>query len=467
MGPFYKDCRFRIALLLPVFIIVIGCTHLRTEDHATPRIKPGAVIYGVVPPLFGDEPLRDVVSKLDYLKDLGVDIILLSPIQATDDPSSISYAVTDYFQVRPDFGDTEDLRRLVSEAHKRGLRVMMDFIPNHTSTGHPYYQDIQKKGTASPYYHFYDRDEQGVITHYFDWVGLPNLNFENPALLSEMRRALIHWHAVSGMDGYRVDAAWGIRERSPEAWPALISALRSESPQFIMLAEAGARDPFYNRNGFDLAYDWTDEPGKWAWKPAFENPEKAGQHLHQAITKNQDNPEHVLRFLNNNDTGERFITRYGRTATRTAAALQHTVPGVPLVYTGDEVGAEYEPYEDPPPISWQDAHGLRELYRKLALLREKLPAIRSGGFIPLPPENNPSAYAFLRVVDRKNWALVIVNFGRAGSVDLKIPESKVVDFEDGAVLRDQIDGNRIIAHLEAGKLRIGSSADAAMVLVPE
>ena len=112
----------------------------------------GAVIYGVVPPLCGPDGLKAVTEKLDELDQLGVDALWISPIQATDDPSAISYAATDFNSIRPDFGRPEDLRELVDEAHERGMKVLLDIPPNHVSSAHPYYQDALAKGPDSPYY---------------------------------------------------------------------------------------------------------------------------------------------------------------------------------------------------------------------------------------------------------------------------------------------------------------------------
>ncbi|RJR39533.1 MAG: alpha-amylase [Desulfobacteraceae bacterium] len=431
--------------------------------HSNRAVKPGAVIYGVVPPFFG-EGLRDVTANLDRLQELGVDILWLSPINATDDPSDISYAVTDHFAIRSDFGTIEELRELVKEAHARGLKVIMDFVPNHTSSGHPYFLDIRSRGKASRFYDYYDRDELGRITHYFHWETLPNLNYENPGVASMMECAFRYWVVEAGIDGFRVDAAWGVRERASAFWGRLVKELRGRNPQIIMLAEAGARDSYFVANGFDLAYDWTEKIGEWAWKAAFDSPHEAGKILHEAVTNHQD-AHHTVRFLNNNDTGIRFISRYGQAFTRAAAVVQHTVPGVPILYTGDEVGAEYDPYEDPGPISWQDKHGLRDLYRNLADLRERLPAIHSGHFVPLPLPENPAVYAFLRYCDHGNWALVIVNFGSHSSVQLTLPQDLAPTFP--VPVQDALTGKAAEIQVEGpATLKMNLPPMEALILIP-
>ncbi len=388
------------------------------------KLKPGAVIYGVVPPLFGKQPFRAVTQKLDYLRDQGVDVLWLSPINTSDDPSQISYSVTDHFGLRTDFGSAEDLRGLVRGAHARGMKVMMDIVPNHTSSAHPYHQDIQKNGQASKFYSYYDRDERGEITHYFDWETLLNLNYRHGDVKRMMVNAFKYWIQEFGIDGFRVDAAWGVRERNPEFWPMLSRELTRIKSDVILLAEASARDAYYTSNGFDLAYDWSDRLGEWAWKRAFADPKKISKRLHQALTSAKTSPHDVARFLNNNDTGQRFISDHGLAKTRVAAVLQHTLPGVPIVYTGDEFGAEFDPYQDPEPLAWQDTVELRPFYRKLAELREEVPALHGREFYPAMPKNSGSAYAYFRTGDDGKTVLVVLNFGSA--VDLKVPVSPYV-----------------------------------------
>src|SRR5207237_899753 len=98
-------------------------------------------------------------------------------------------------------------------------------------------------------------------------------------------------------------------------------------------AEASARDSYYGRHGFDAAYDWTDKLGQWAWQEAFAPGANTASALRAAITASASDTL-VFRFLDNNDTGERFITRHGVGRTRVAAAMLLTLPGIPGIYTG-------------------------------------------------------------------------------------------------------------------------------------
>lgn len=131
------------------------------------------IVYGVVPRNVGPHGYRSVEERLPALRDLGVNAIWLSPINTTL-PDNFGYSVVDYFDLRPEYGTKEDFKRLVQAAHEQGIRVLMDFVPNHSSDKHPYFVDAQERGTASPYYDYYDRDANGEPTHYFHWTHLPD-----------------------------------------------------------------------------------------------------------------------------------------------------------------------------------------------------------------------------------------------------------------------------------------------------
>lgn len=398
---------------------------------ASPRAAPslaagpdwfhGGVVYGVVPPMFGAHPLQDVTRRLDALRDLGVDALWLTPITATDEGGAISYAVTDYLHVRPDFGTGQDLRALVREAHARGLRVLLDLVPNHTSAAHPFHRDAEARGAASPYYRYYDRDAEGRSTHDFDWVNLRRLDYGNPEVRRLMTEAFAHWVRDYGVDGFRVDAAWGVRQRHPEFWPELVASLRRLRPDLFLIAEASARDPYYVASGFDAAYDWDDRLGHWAWEDVFADLRRVGPALDAALAPRATPMDRVVRFINNNDTGERFLTRHGLGVTRVATVLLFTLPGIPVVFTGDEVCAEFQPYDHPPRLSWVDRCGLRPLHRRLAALREEVPALRDGSYRRVAVPGRDDAFAYLRDAGASRRALVVLNFGPAGRLRLELP----------------------------------------------
>ncbi len=322
------------------FVVENGQPRIPDYDHENPAWVEEAIVYGVIPRLFGTPGAKAIQDKLDHLADLGINAMWLAPINETND---YGYSVIDYFELRDNFGSKEDFKAMMQAAHERGIRVLMDFVPNHTSNEHPYFKDTVEKGQDSPYWDFYDRDENGNYTYYFDWTHLPNLNYENPEVRRMMIEAFSYWVREFDVDGFRVDACWGVQQRRPDFWPEWRRELKRIKPDLLLLAEASARDPYNFENGFDAAYDWTENLGNWSWARFWgEQAEEVDTAQTIESLKNMllGGPETyhpdalIFRFLNNNDTGTRFITTHGEPLTRVATALLLTLPGIPCIYTG-------------------------------------------------------------------------------------------------------------------------------------
>ncbi|HLH94866.1 MAG TPA: alpha-amylase family glycosyl hydrolase [Xanthobacteraceae bacterium] len=387
---------------------------------AAPDWIDDAVVYGVVPSFFGRRGFADVTARLDKLVALGVNALWLSPFTAAP-PGNFGYAVTDYFNLRPDFGDADDLHTLIGAAHARGMHVIMDFVANHLSERHPYFVDVAAHARASPYYDFFVHTHTGDAAYYFNWRDLKNLNYDDPEVQRFIIEASAYWVREFDIDGFRVDAAWGPRERAPQFWPRWRAELKRIKPDLLLLAEASARDPYYFRNGFDAAYDWSDELGQWAWHDAFDVPALTASRLRAAIGASRSQDE-VFRFLENNDTGSRFVIRHGLPRTRVAAAMLLTLPGLPGLFTGEEIGAAYDPYSPAHPIAWDDdPNGLRSWFAKCIALRHAYPALRSRAlrFIEIPGAEQVLAYV-RPGADPADSIVVILNYG-SRAVDVALP----------------------------------------------
>jgi cyclomaltodextrinase len=330
-------------------------------------VASSVIVYGVIVPSFSADGLRGVEAKLPYLRHLGVTMVWLSPI-FEHPPRGYGYAMTDYKRVDSEHGSHEDLQRLVQAAHHEGLRIMLDFAPNHTSDLHRYYQDLNAVGYNSRYADYYARDDAGRYTHYFNWTNLINLNYDNPDVPRMVLEAMEYWIVECDIDGYRMDAAWGIRQRTPHFWPHCLRRLRTIKPDLFILAEASTLDPYYSAAGFDSAYDWTNHLGTWAWGHAFGEGRSTANDLRYHLEKSTANGD-VFRFLNNNDTGPRFITAHGDQLNRLATALLLTLPGTPCLYMGDEVGLEFAPYHQRECVTWLEDADLFEFHRRLITLR--------------------------------------------------------------------------------------------------
>jgi glycosidase len=347
----------------------------------------------------------------------------------------------------------------------------MDFVPNHSSEKHPYFQDALKYGTDSRYWSFYDRDEAGAPTHYFDWTHLPNLNYNNPEVEQWMLEAASYWVREFDVDGFRVDVAWGVTERKPEFWLRWRRALKRIKPDLLLLAEASARDPFYFDNGFDAAYDWTAQLGHWAWERVFEDENLITYNLNAALTNGRRgfHPDALIfRFLNNNDTGTRFITTHGQALTRLATAMLLTLPGIPCLFTGDEVGEAFRPYFDPQPLTWKEQFpGLRDYHRQLIALRKSVPSLHSHHWLPVTVEPHQQVYGYVRA--RESFSLpvlVLLNFSEeAVEAEVQAP-SEIPALFQAAALRDLLT-DESVAVQQVDRLHIALSPLGARILTPD
>jgi glycosidase len=458
-------------------IFQVDDARVREVDAQTyhPDWLDTTMIYGVALPVVAPPALKDVTQHVSAIAATGATAIWLSPVTETP-ANDFGYAVSDHFAVRASFGTDSDLRELIEAAHSRGMKVLLDLVVNHLSDRHRYYTEAARRGTRSAYFDWFDRDTTGRVTHYFDWNQLENLNYDNPDVRAYVTAAFAHWARDFRVDGFRVDAAWTVRQRAPEFWPQLRRELRRINPDLVLIAEASARDPYYAAHGFDAAYDWTSNLGEWAWRKAFEpQGEPDLKALRAAITiTNTDTdaagPEQlrVLHFLNNNDTGPRFLSRHGLDETVSAMVLLFTVPGLPSIYQGDETGAQFEPYESPRPISWDGPVRFTISYAKLASLRQDEPALRSGELRFMRTDQDDSVLAFVRPGEcASRDVLVLLNFtAQARQVRILKPGVTADQPPAGATpaceLQDQLTGRRI--RLEPRAAAIQMSSHESLVL---
>ncbi|HXS21582.1 MAG TPA: alpha-amylase family glycosyl hydrolase [Steroidobacteraceae bacterium] len=408
-------------ILFALWCVAVACGAIgATRRLQAPADASRMVLYDASPFFFapgGRNGFAAIQAHLPAIVALGANAILLSPVTAAS-AGDFGYAVTDEFSLRTGFGPAAQLRSLIGAAHAMGLRVLLDMAANHLADQSPYYLDAQRRGRKSPYYAWFERDSSGRPVHYFDWTNLENLNYANPAVRSYMLSAFAHWLRDYHVDGFRLDAAWAVRQRDPRFWPKLHAVLTRIDPNIVLIAEASGRDPYYVNHGFDAAYDWTSRLGQWAWDGVFAPDGGIPQlaRLRAALTNGgRGYPVHtlLLRFLDNNDTGERFISRYGVGETRAAIELLFTLPGIPLIYDGEEVGAAFQPYAQGPPIIWRDRSGLTPLYARMSRERRRVGALTAPGLQLLSTDRDEDVLAYLRPgVGAEVPALVALNFNR-------------------------------------------------------
>src|SRR5215212_2606601 len=187
------------------------------------------VIYEIYPRAFSQQgDFNAITARLDALRDLGVTILWLMPIHPIGQEKKKGtigspYAVRDYYAINPDYGTAGDLKRLVREAHARGLKVIIDIVANHTS-----WDSVLMKHPE-----FYKRDAQGNITYPYDWYDIAALNYGNQQLRRYMTDMLKHWIREFDLDGFRCDVAG---EAPTDFWENARRELEQIKPDIVMLA---------------------------------------------------------------------------------------------------------------------------------------------------------------------------------------------------------------------------------------
>lgn len=367
-----------------------------------------SVIYQIYPRSFQDSngdgvgDIRGIISRLDYLHELGIDAIWLSPVyQSPMDDNG--YDISDYQGIAPEFGTMEDMEELIAEGHKRNIKIIMDLVLNHTSDEHFWFQEALK-GPDNPYYDYYVwADEPNELRSTFSgsaWeyvphlnkyylhqfsVKQPDLNWKNPALKQEIWDMINFW-IEKGVGGFRLDVIDLIGKEPEKLITAdgptlhpLIQELNEKTfgaYDLVTVGETWSADPenaqLYShpdRKEFSMIFQFEhvgldQQEGKEKWDLAPLDPAR----LHNVLSKWQT--ELVGKgwnslFWNNHDL-PRAISRFGddRPAFRELsgkmlAIYLHFMSGTPYIYQGEEIGMINTPITD---INQADDIETRRMY---------------------------------------------------------------------------------------------------------
>ena len=266
-------------------------------------------------------------------------------------------------------------------------------------------------------------DANNNFQYLFTWVDLPSINYDNESTKNYLLRMAKYWMQDFNIDGYRCDVAWAVndlRASGPAYWQKWRSTLKSMKPDAIFLAEADASFPRYFDKKFDMGYDWN-----WFSKlRSLVSNTGSISALDSSITYyfNSQFPQNArpFRFLENHDE-QRFIEAFGIADTKLAAALLFTVPGVPMLYAGQEVGEETFRGI----INWNDPHNLLPFYKNLIKIRRNNLALTEGSFERISNTEPNSVYSYLRVSSNNN-VIVNVNFSASEqTINISVPLNKI------------------------------------------
>ena len=355
-------------------LLAAGCS---AKDDGAVGIHPdwsyNAVIYEMNVRQYTPEgTFAAAAEELPRLQKLGVDVIWLMPIYpiGVDQRKGTLgsyYAISDYCAVNPEFGTMADFEDFLARAHDAGLKVILDWVANHTSP-----DAVWESGKPSDWY---VRDSLGNTVTQYDWTDIAELNYDNKDMREEMRRSMRFW-LDKGVDGFRCDMAC---EVPLDFWRETLPELRKEYPGTYYLAEG--ENPELHRDAFDASYAWElhhllNDIAKG---------KKSAADLKAYIGKDAAAcpPEAFrLMFTSNHDENSWAGTEFERMgdAADVMALLTFLLPsGQPLIYTGQEIGYDhrFEFFEKDPVPAWE-WNERSDFYRSLLDMRHAHPALAAG-----------------------------------------------------------------------------------------
>ncbi len=365
----------------------------RETARAVPDWIRDAVVYEVFPRAFSPEgTLAGVTARLDHVRDLGATVVWLMPIHPIGalkrkGTYGSPYSIRDFYAVNPDYGTGEDLKRLVREAHARGMAVILDVVANHTS-----WDGVMM---ATP--ELYVRDARGAVQPpNADWSDVAKLDYANPKTRAYVIEMMSHWLRDYGVDGFRCDVAGLV---PTDFWEEARPKLEAIRPGLFLLAEWSTPDLM--TRAFDADYAW---PFHAALNQVLSLGAPASEIRATWEEERRNFPQGSLhlRFSDNHDE-KRAIARFGEPAALAAQALVFTMDGIPLVYNGAEIGDTGESggpaLTERVPLFWPIAvrrPEFRTFYREMIALRRRHAALRRGETSWVPSSEPDRLVSFVR-----------------------------------------------------------------------
>ncbi|QVK18897.1 alpha-amylase [Mycoplasmatota bacterium] len=451
---------------LSIFILVSCYPRTTVQSHE------GRVYYEIFVRSFADSnsdgigDFNGITQKLDYLKDLGIRGIWLMPIFPS--PSYHGYDVTDYKNVNSQYGSMSDFENLIKEAHNRDIKIIIDFVINHTSSKHPWF--IQAKNTNSSFRDFYrfksktetktgpwysNRINAGLTDDYYYayfWDQMPDLNFDNPEVLKEMVESAKFW-LDKGVDGFRFDAALHLFTRDElynksedllsaniNFWKEYRNELRKIKKDVYLVGEVWTSQStvaaFYQGIDSNFNFDLAEKIISTTKKSGDLYYAKQIQQMLEAIENFSDQGIDAP-FLTNHDQTRLMTKLNSITLVKLASEMLFTLKGNPFIYYGEEIGMkgdkpdEYirlpfkwtdketgynthwissEINQDIPSANEQikDSDSIYNHYKTLIEMRNDHKALSKGDFFAVK-SSSANMVMFLRVSEEDKEALLIVH----------------------------------------------------------
>jgi glycosidase len=434
-----------------------------------PSWVDGAIVYEIYIPAFaanGAGNFQHVINRLPELKDLGINVIWFTPIYNNNESINTlnaGYNIADFYSVHPQFGTMSTFESLVAQAQESGLRIILDSTPNHLGGLHPWLNDISLYRDYSNYRPIVEtrllgssRDLGHEIVYldgsypfyarYSNWT-LANLNYQNPETVHYMLEMYKWWLLEKNIDGFRMDVYWGIENRYGKDawWKPFREEIKRVKPDVFIIGETDGTGPGSENNyadtggASDAAYDWN----LYGTIRSILNASGSISDLHNRVNNYAPAGEpysyytglnaHYFRFIENHDE-TRIAQLYGIARSRAGAVLNFTVPGIPLVYAGQEVGETSQRGT----INWTRQGGaeLREYYKRLTYGRTEFPAFTTK-YIRQISSGHSRVYSFSRPYEDQN-AIVAVNFSANNAVATLSIGNNHVSLSSDSLLNEKV-----------------------------
>lgn len=385
---------------------------------------------------------QGIIGKLDYLKDMGFTAIMLSPIFDNEESAYHGFWITDHYKTEEQFGTIEEFKTLVKEAHKRDMKVILDFVVNHVSPNHPWLNDEEKKNWFHEKKEVINPENQQELEN--GWVdGLPDLKQENPEVKDYLIDVAKWWITETNIDGYHLNAVNYV----PKSFTTeFVKEVKELNNHFYLLGDVSSTDPTiitqYEETGMD---GFINYPLLESLRPAFEQVDSPSDKLFTVeeeintiyrdpyLMGNLMDNQHTIRFTHD------AITRNQHPGPRWKLALTYlyTTPGIPIVYYGSEIALDGgEGSDNHRQMDFRTDKELIDYITKLGDLRKTLPSLTRGTFEKLSEENGMAVYK--RTYEDETTVIAINNTSESQSVVINADQ-----LEDEMELRGLLAGDLV------------------------
>lgn len=389
------------------------------------------------PLAFNGGDLQGIIDRLDYIHEMGFTAIRLSPIFANAPGGYHGFWVEDFYKVDDHFGSLKDFQRLVKEAHKRDMKVFIDFVTNNVAESHPWVKDSSKQNWFHPKADIGNGSQQELENAWVD--GLPDLNQEKPEVKEYLIDAAIWWIKKADIDGYSLPE---INYVPVNFWSDFSTAVKKEKQNFLLLgvpAENTAIDwKQYENAGIDSMFDYGHSENL---RKVFANTNHSFESIklesnQQPVTATFFDNEYTTRFTNDIVNERQFPgSRW-----KTALTYLYTTPGIPVFYYGTEIALNgVETPDNRRLMNFRTEKELIEYITKIGELRNQLPSLTRGTMEMLFDKDGMAVYK--RVYQGETAIIAINNTRESQKVTLTGKQLK-----GGKELRGLLGGDLVRSH---------------------